>query len=304
MAFAARTIAALMWLAAGLGPVLAQEGAEGPFPWQMQLQAPATQVMDYITWFSWYTVVIMALIVLLVVLLIAWCIWRYNERANPVPSRVTHHTTIEVLWTVLPVLILVAIAIPSFRLLYGQYDPSKLYDDYDPETTQFLTLKITGYQWYWGVEYGGDDASIANGVPGPLTFDALMVPDADIGKQQLRNLSVDNPVVVPVDTFVRVQTTGGDVIHAFAVPAFGIKTDSVPGRLNETYFKAEREGTYYGQCSELCGKDHAFMPIEVRVVSQEQFRAWAQQAGTDLPGAYQTLARMIEADTQKDVAAR
>lgn len=306
MALAARTIAALMWLAAGLGAAVAQDGGGGPLNWQMQSQTPATQVMDYITWFSWYTVVIMSLIVLLVVLLIAWCVYKYNERANPVPSRVTHHTLIEVLWTVLPVLILVAIAIPSFRLLYGQYDPSKLYENYDPENTQFLTVKVTGFQWYWGVEYGGDEDSIANGVPGPLTFDALMVPDADIdaGKDQLRNLSVDNPMIVPVDTFVRVQTTAGDVIHSFAVPAFGIKTDSVPGRLNETYFKAEREGTFYGQCSELCGKDHAFMPIEVRVVSQEQFRAWAQAAGTDLPGAYQTLARMIEADTQKEVAAR
>jgi cytochrome c oxidase subunit 2 len=297
---------AAIWLIAAPGFALAQtdERADGAFPWQMQLQAPATHVMEYIEWFSWYTVVIMSLIVLLVVGLIAWCVWKYNERANPVPTRVTHHTTIEVLWTVLPVLILVAIAIPSFRLLYGQYDPSKLYEDFDPKTAQFLNLKVTGFQWYWGVEYAGDEDGAALGVAQPVTFDSFMVPDADIADDQIRNLSVDNPIVVPVDTFVRVQATAGDVIHAFAIPPFGIKVDAVPGRLNETYFKAEREGIFYGQCSELCGKDHAFMPAAVRVVSQEQFRRWAEAAGSDVANANQILAADIEAAKQKEVAAR
>jgi cytochrome c oxidase subunit II len=309
MAFAARIIAALAVLAC-LGSALpeaalAQEGAQGPYPWQMQLQAPATQVMDYITWFSWYTVVIMSLIVLLVVGLVAWCIWRFNERSNPVPSRVTHHTLIEVLWTVVPVLILVAIAIPSFRLLYGQYDPSRLYDDFDPETAQFMTVKVIGLQWAWDVAYSNDEDSSAHGVAEPITLSQYMIPDADIQEGQVRNLSTDNPMVVPVDTFVRVQVTAeGDAIHALALPAFGVKTDAVPGRLNETYFKAEKEGMFFGQCSELCGKDHAFMPINVLVVSQERFREWAQAAATDLPGAYQRLAESAKSDTNEKVASR
>jgi cytochrome c oxidase subunit 2 len=286
------------------GLTFAQEVFDGPLPWQTQYQAPATQVMEYIDWFSWYTVVIMSAVVLLVIALLLWVALKYNERANPVPSRITHNTTVEVLWTVIPVLVLVAIAIPSFRLLYGQYDPSKLYEDFDPDTP-FLTVKVTGYQWFWGVEYGGDEDSATHGVAQPITFDAFMIPEDALADDQIRNLSVDNPMVVPVDTFVRVQATAGDVIHSFAVPAFGIKTDAVPGRLNETYFKAEREGIFYGQCSELCGKDHAFMPIAVRVVSQEQFRTWAAAAGADLTGAYEQLARSIEADRrEKQVAAR
>ena len=304
MAIAARWFAALLASAASAGVAGAQDDTTGPFPWQITLQAPVTQVMEYTVWFGWYTMVIMMAIVLLVIALIAWCIYKYNERTNPVPSRVSHNTTVEVLWTVLPVLILVAIAIPSFRLLYGQYDPSKLYADYDPAATQFLTVKVTGYQWYWGVEYGADEATVANGIVQPVVFDVLMVPDAEIAENQIRNLSVDNPMVVPVDTFVRVQVTAADVLHAFAMPAFGIKVDAVPGRLNETYFKAEKEGLYYGQCSELCGKDHAYMPLAIRVVSQEQFRAWAAAAATDLPAANQLLVKRIEADKERRLAAR
>jgi cytochrome c oxidase subunit 2 len=306
MAFAARLIAALAWVATVPAVAMAQDDRpDGPFPWQMDLQEPATHVMEYIHWFSWYTLVIMSAIVLLVVGLIAWCVWRFNERTNTVPDRVTHNTLIEVLWTVLPVFVLVAVAIPSFKLLYGQYDPSKLYADFDPETAQFLTVKVTGYQWYWGYEYGQDETSVALGAPeGGLAFEALMIPDADLPENGIRNLSVDNPLIVPVNTFVRLQVTGADVIHSLGMPAFGIKEDAVPGRLNETYFMAEREGVFYGQCSELCGKDHAFMPAAIQVVSQEQFRAWAEAAATDLATAYETLAGMIQADTQDKVAAR
>ena len=211
--------------------------------------------------------------------------------ANPVPSRVTHNTLIEVLWTVIPVFVLVAIAIPSFKLLYGEYDPSKLYADFDPQKTPFLTVKFTGVQWAWDVSYANDEENAAMGVTEPISVYMLPIADADIGEGQIRNLSVDNPVVVPVDTFVRVQVTAeGDAIHALAMPAFGLKEDAVPGRLNETYFNAKREGIFYGQCSELCGKDHAFMPLAIRVVSADQFRAWAAKAASDLPGAYQTLA--------------
>jgi len=303
MTFLAKSIAAVVALAAAPRLALAQ-ATDGPTEWQMNYQAPASQVMEYIDWFSWYTVVIMALIVLLVIGLIAWCVWKYNERSNPVPSRVTHNTTVEVLWTVVPVLILVAIAIPSFRLLYGQYDPSKLYEDYDPETQPFMTVKVTGVQWSWNVDYSIDEDSVRNGVAEPISLSMFMVPDSEIGENQYRNLSVDNPMVVPVDTFVRVQVTAdGDAIHAFAMPAFGLKVDAVPGRINETYFKAEREGYFYGQCSELCGKDHAYMPFGIMVVSQDRFRAWAQAAATDLEGAYQTLVAEIEADKNK-LAAR
>jgi cytochrome c oxidase subunit 2 len=306
MAIAARLIAALtLLMTPGLAP--AQERPDGPFEWQMDFQTPATVVMEYIHWFSWYTLIIITLITILVVALLGWCMWRFNERSNPVPSRVTHNTMIEVLWTVIPVFVLVAIAIPSFKLLYGEYDPSKLYADFDPETTPFLTVKFTGVQWAWDVSYANDDENKAMGVAEPISIYMLPIPDADIDTTagQARHLSVDNPVIVPVNTFVRVQVTAdGDAIHALAMPAFGLKEDAVPGRLNETYFKAEREGTFHGQCSELCGKDHAFMPLEIRVVSADQFRAWAAKAASDLPGAYQTLTAAIENEKQKKLAAR
>jgi cytochrome c oxidase subunit II len=303
MALAARSIAAVAWLAALPAVARAQDGA--PVPWQMDMQAPATLVMEYIHWFSWYTLVIVALITVLVLGLIGWCAVKYNERANPVPSRVTHNTTIEVLWTVLPVFVLVAIAIPSFRLLYGQYDPSRLYENYDPDTP-FLTVKATGVQWAWDVSYVADEENAAMGVTEPISLYLLPIPEDQLQEGQIRNLSVDNPIVVPVDTFVRVQVTAeGAAIHSLAMPAFGLKEDAVPGRLNETYFNAEREGTFYGQCSELCGKDHAFMPLEIRVVSKDQFRAWAAAAPADLEGAYQELARAVESKKQEQrLAAR
>jgi cytochrome c oxidase subunit 2 len=301
MAVATRLIAALAWLAAGVGLALAQERPDGPFNWQMDFQSPATQVMEYTEWFGWYTLIIVTVIVLFVMALMGWCIVRFNVRANPVPSRVTHNTLIEVLWTVLPVLVLVAIAIPSFKLLYGQYDPSKLYADFDPKTDKFLTVKFSGVQWAWDVSYGNDEDNVAMGVAEPISLFMLPIPDDQIAEGQLRNLSVDNPAIVPVDTFVRVQVTAeGDAIHSLAMPAFGLKEDAVPGRLNETYFKADREGVFHGQCSELCGKDHAFMPLEIRVVSADQFRAWAAQAASDLSGAYQTLARAIEDDKNQE----
>lgn len=304
MAIVARCCAALAWLAVWAGMASAQAQRGGPLPWQMGLQQPATRVMEHIVWFNWYTLVIIFLITLFVMALLGWCIWKYRASANPVPSRVSHNTTVEVLWTVIPVLILVAIAIPSFRLLYGQYDPAKMYEDFDPATSKYLTVKTTGYQWYWGFEYGADEDSQSHGVVEPVSFDAIMIPDEEISPHQIRNLSVDNPMVVPVDTFVRLQVTAGDVIHAFAMPAFGLKVDAVPGRLNETYFKAEREGIYYGQCSELCGKDHAYMPIAIQVVSQEQFRQWAQAAATDVEAANELLAQQISADEQTRLAAR
>jgi cytochrome c oxidase subunit 2 len=183
---------------------------------------------------------------------------KFNARSNPVPSRTTHNTLIEIIWTVVPVVILVTIAVPSFRLLFLQLNVPKV----------DVTVKATGKQWFWSYSYPDSK----------FEFDSLMVQEKDLKAGQPRLLAVDNEMVVPVDKVVLVLTTGADVIHSFAIPAFGIKIDAVPGRVNETWFKAEREGMYYGQCSELCGKDHAFMPIAIRVVSQNDYTAWLEQA--------------------------
>jgi len=225
-----------------------------PKPWEITLQESATQVMDYIVWFHNFLFVLITVITLFVLALLVYVVVKFNAKANPVPSKTTHNTLIEVAWTLIPVLILVGIAVPSFRLLFLQLDMPKA----------DLTIKATGKQWYWTYSYPDN---------GKFEFDSLMVAD-----KKPRLLGVDNEMVVPVNKVVRIQTTGADVIHAFAVPAFGIKIDSIPGRLNETWFKAEKTGMFYGQCSELCGKDHAFMPIAVRVVSDQEFAAWVEGA--------------------------
>jgi cytochrome c oxidase subunit 2 len=225
-----------------------------PAPWEFRLQQSATPVMDNITWFHNFLFVLITLITLFVLALLIVCVVKFNSRANPTPSRTTHNTLIEVAWTLIPVLILVGIAVPSFRLLFLELDIPKA----------DLTIKATGKQWYWSYAYPDN---------GKFEFDSLMASD-----KQPRLLGVDNEMVVPVNKIVVVQTTGADVIHSFAVPAFGIKIDAIPGRLNETWFKATKTGMFYGQCSELCGKDHAFMPIAVRVVSDQEFAAWVETA--------------------------
>ena len=199
---------------------------------------------------------IISIITLFVLGLLIWVIVRYNKRANPVPARWSHNTAIEIIWTLVPVLILMVISIFSFRLLFAYHDMPKPY----------MTVKATGYQWYWGYEY--PDQQI-----GEVTSTMLSEADAKARGVPYR-LAATEPMIVPVNQVIRVQATGADVIHAFALPAFGLKIDAIPGRLNEQWFKAERVGTYYGQCSELCGIDHAFMPIEIRVVSQPEFDAW------------------------------
>jgi cytochrome c oxidase subunit 2 len=225
-----------------------------PKPWEMTLQEAATPVMENIISFHNLLLVIITLITLFVLALLVIVVLKFNAKANPVPSRTTHNTLIEVAWTLIPVLILVGIAVPSFRLLFQQLDIPKA----------DLTVKVTGKQWYWSYAYPDN---------GKFEFDSLMAQD-----KQPRLLGVDNEMVVPVNKVIRVQTTGADVIHAFAVPSFGIKIDSIPGRLNETWFKATKVGMYYGQCSELCGKDHAFMPIAVKVVTDQEFAAWTEAA--------------------------
>ena len=242
---------------AGAGAALAATAGH-PEPWQLGLQAGVTPVMRDIIWFHDFLLWLIAAITLFVLVLLAIVVVKFNAKANPVPSRTTHNTTIEVIWTVVPVLILVAIAVPSFRLLFLQLNVPKA----------DVTIKATGKQWFWTYTYPDEK----------FEFDSIMVQEKDLKPGQPRLLAVDNEVVVPVNKVVRVQTTGADVIHAFAVPSFGIKIDAIPGRLNETWFKADRVGVYYGQCSELCGRDHAFMPIAVHVVSDQDYAAWVARA--------------------------
>jgi cytochrome c oxidase subunit II len=216
-------------------------------------------VMDRIIWFHDFLLYIITAIAGFVLVLLMIVMVRFNARANPVASRTTHNTFIEIAWTIIPIAILMVIAVPSFKLLFLQLNIP----------AADLTVKATGNQWYWTYSYPDN---------GPFQFDSLMLKDGQRKPDQPRLLAVDNEMVVPVNKTVRVITTGSDVIHAFAVPSFGIKIDAVPGRINETWFKATREGVYYGQCSELCGKDHAFMPIAVRVVSEQAFTAWVEDA--------------------------
>ena len=258
-------------------------GTGQPSPWQINLQGAASPVMESIHSFHFFLLVIIVAVVLLVLGLLIVVMVKFNEKANPVPSRTTHHTMIEVAWTVVPVLILVAIAIPSFRLLFLQLDLPKA----------DITVKVTGHQWYWSYEYPDN---------GAFSFDSLMVPEADLKPGQPRLLAVDNDVVVPVNKIVRIQVTAADVIHSFALPSFGVKIDALPGRLNESWFQATKEGVYYGQCSELCGKDHAFMPIAIRVVSEAEFAAWVETAKQEFAGA-PAPARVAQGDVA-GIAAR
>ena len=234
-------------------------GLGQPTPWQLGLQDSATPVMDQIASFHNYVLWIVTAIMIFVLALLVIIIVRFNARANPTPSRTTHNTLLEIMWTIVPVAILMSIAVPSFRLLFTELDVP----------TVDLTIKATGKQWYWSYAYPDN---------GNFEFDSLMVQTKDLKPDQPRLLTVDNEVVVPVDKVVHVLVTGADVIHSFTVPSFGIRIDAVPGRMNETWFKATKTGMFYGQCSELCGKDHSFMPIAVHVVSESDFNAWVAQA--------------------------
>ncbi len=275
MRFMSRTLAtvaasALAVCATTLLPDVATAGTGMPSPWQLNLQGAATEVAAYIRWFSdWLNVIIFAITIFVLGLLI-YVAWRFNEKANPTPSKTTHNALLEVAWTVVPVLILVVIAIPSFRLLKLQLEI--------PQAD--ITVKVTGKQWYWSYEYPQDGAA--------FTFDSLMLDEKQRAEaiagnriaaaEAPRLLAVDNEALVPVGKIVRVQVTAADVIHKFTVPSFGIKIDAIPGRLNETWFKADREGIYYGQCSFICGQNHAYMPIAFRVVSQERYTAWLAES--------------------------
>ena len=242
------------------GQAMAEELVGQPTPGAIDLQRGVTPLRHDAEWFHNTILLPMCVgISLLVLVLLLICVVRFNRKANPVPARWSHNTKIEIVWTLVPVLILVVIAVFSFRLLFEYHDMPKPY----------MTIKATGYQWYWGYEY--PDQKISEIVSLPLTkeqADAKKVPYL---------LAADKAMVVPVGQVVRVQVTGADVIHAFALPAFGLKIDAIPGRLNETWFKAEKTGVFYGQCSELCGVDHSNMPIEIQVVTQAQFDAWVKE---------------------------
>ena len=241
------------------GAKAAMAGLGQPSPWQLGFQQSATPVMDNITWFHDFLLIIITAITAFVLVLLLIVMARFNARTNPVASRTTHNTLLEVAWTIVPIVILLVIAVPSFKLLFLQLNLP----------AADMTVKATGKQWYWSYSYPDH---------GKFEFDSLMLKADELKPDQPRLLSVDNDMVVPVNKTVHVIVTGADVIHAFAVPSFGIKIDAIPGRINETWFKATREGVYHGQCSELCGKDHAFMPITVRVVSEQAFAAWVEDA--------------------------
>ena len=255
----AATTMALSGVFAGEALAKSTELLGQPTPGAIDLQQAASPLKHHAIWF--HNIILMPIITAITLLVLGLLIWiaiRYNAKANPVPAKFSHNTTIEIIWTIVPVVILMVIAIFSFRLLF----------DYNNMPKPYMTVKATGNQWNWSYEY--PDQKIGEFTAVPLTkqeADAKGVPYL---------LATDKPVVVPVNQVVRVIVTGSDVIHAFALPAFGLKTDAIPGRLNETWFKAEKIGTYYGECSELCGSEHSNMPIEIKVVSQADFDAWVK----------------------------
>ncbi len=261
--------------------------AAAPTPWQTGFQPSVTPIMRELTEFHDLMLVIITAITLFVFGLLFYVLWRFSAKRNPTPSRTTHNTVVEILWTVIPVLILVFIAVPSFALMY--------HAEVIPKAD--MTIKATGHQWYWEYEYPDH---------GGFSFDSNMVEDEDLKPGQKRLLEVDQRIVVPVNKTIRVIVTAAPdgVIHAWAVPAFGVKIDAVPGRINETWFKAEREGTYYGQCSELCGVRHAFMPIRVDVVSEGAFQAWLAKARVEHAAAPAAPAGTVELAANNAALAR
>lgn len=276
--------------AAGLAAVLATGVAHAAAPqgWGVYLQDAASTVAEDIHSFGALTFWIITPITLLVLALLVIVMVRFNAKANPVPSKTSHNTTIEVVWTVVPILILLVIAVPSFRLLYEEQTI--------PEPD--LVVKATGNKWYWSYEYPDAEG---------LAFDSYMLDDASITdpQTQLRLLATDYPLVVPVDSVVHLQVTASDVIHAFAMPAMGVKVDAIPGRLNDAWFRATKTGVFHGQCSELCGLNHAFMPIEMHVVTAEQYTAWLDAAKSDLDAGRALLASFRDGSVPStEVAAR
>jgi cytochrome c oxidase subunit II len=233
--------------------------ASSPIPWQIDFQEAASPLMRELHNFHNFLLIITTGIVLFVLFLILYIIVRFNAKTNPIPAKFTHNIAIEIIWTVIPIILLVVIAIPSFRIL-------KMAEHIPPAD---MTIKVVGSQWFWTYEYPDHEN---------ITFDSYMIQDADLKPGQLRLLEVDNRVVIPQGATVKFLITAADVIHSFAVPSLGLKTDAVPGRTNETWTKIDQLGVYYGQCSEICGVNHGFMPIAIEVVTKEQFEEWLKQA--------------------------
>ncbi len=278
-------VAALLITIAMAGSAAAA-GLGQPDPWQMGLQQAVTPIMERITTLHNGLLWLITIICIFVLGLLIYVSMRFNAKSNPEPSKTTHNTAIEVIWTVVPVLILLGIAIPSFRLLYFQ----RVIPPAD------MTIKAIGNQWYWSYEYPDHN---------DVSFDSLMLEGEDLAERRKidpgapRLLAVDNEIVVPAGKTVRLIVTASDVIHNFAVPSFGTKMDGIPGRLNETWFKVDKEGVYYGQCSELCGIKHAYMPVAVRVVSQAKFDTWVKAAEDDIDQAQVDLLASLADDKKK-----
>jgi len=267
--------AVLLCSVAGNGAALADGYAQ---PGQIGMEEAVTPIANYMHWFhNDLLLPIIVVISLFVAALLGYIVVRFNEKANPVPSKTTHHTVLEIAWTIIPVLILFVIAIPSMKLLTDELVVPK----------SDMTMKVLGHQWFWSYEYPKDQN-------GGFSFDSYLVKDEDLKPGMLRQLSVDNEAVVPVGKTIHLLVTGTDVIHSFVIPSFGVRIDAVPGRMNESWFKAEKEGTYYGQCSKLCGQDHAYMPIAFRVVSEDDYKKWLDDAkknfASDAPSATPTFA--------------
>jgi cytochrome c oxidase subunit 2 len=264
--------------------------AAEPVPWQVDLQPAATSIMGDIRWL--HNVWIMPMIVVITLIVLALLVWvaiRYNRRMNPVPSKFSHNTTVEIIWTLVPVLILIAIAVPSFRLLYYKdvFPTTQVVDGQVVPVTDADVVDITasGWRWYWTYDY----AESADGAGDAVNFISNMIPDADIRGPQVRKLSTDYPMVVPAGKIVRLTVTGQDVIHSWTIPSFGVKIDAVPGRINQVWFRVDEAGRYFGQCSELCGIRHAFMPIEVRALPMAQYEQWLAAARQDPDAATRLL---------------
>jgi len=255
-----------------------------PVEWGMGFQDAASPTKVRMEEFHNMLLYVIFGIAIFVLLLLIYVALRFNSKVNPEPSQVTHNVALEIAWTIIPVIVLLVIAVPSFKLLYYA----------DRIENPDMTIKVTGYQWYWGYQYPDH---------GDIEFSSYMVSDEDIdpSKGQVRLLSTDNPVVVPVEKNIQVILTAGDVLHSWAVPALGVKQDTVPGKLTETWFRITKPGVYFGQCSELCGKDHAYMPIEIHAVSEEEFATWVQENGGSMPEVETAMSAEETNDNQESL---
>ena len=233
--------------------------AQTPQNWQMGFQPAGSPTQAGIEGLHALVLWLMAFVTLFVAFLLGYVMWRYRASKNPVPSRTSHHTALEVAWTVIPVLVLVAIAIPSFRLIYFE----------DRTNAADLTIKVTGHQWYWEFTYPDQ---------GGIDFSSYMIKEEDLKPGQLRNLEVDNRVVVPAGKNVRILTTSADVIHSFFIPSLGVQRYAIPGRTIETWVRVDKPGVYYGECNQICGTNHSVMPISVQAMTDQDFAAWVEDA--------------------------